>query len=52
MFTSPVVCPYSPAAKGGNPIISDIVFFLLIIHPWSVCNEIWGGVEMSPLSNF
>ena len=43
---------YSPAAKGGNPKISDIVFSLLIIHPWGVYNEIWGGVDVSPLSNF
>ena len=43
---------YRPAAKGGNPKISDIVFSLLIIHPWCVYNEIWGGVEVSPLSNF
>ena len=43
---------YSPAAKGGNPKISDIVFSLLIIHPKGVYNEIWGGVEVSPLSNF
>ena len=35
-----------------NPKISGIVFFLLIIHPWGVYNEIWGGVEVSPLSNF
>ena len=35
-----------------NPKISRIVFFLLIIHPWGVYNEIWGGVEVSPLSNF
>ena len=41
----------SPAAKGGNPKISDIVFFLLIIHHWGLYNEIWGGVEVSPLSN-
>ena len=44
---------YSPAAKGGNPKISDIVFLsLLIIHPWGVYNEIWGGVDVSLLSNF
>ena len=35
-----------------NPQISDIFFSLLIIHPWGVYNEIWGGVEVSPLSNF
>ena len=39
-------------AKGANPKISGIVFSLLIIHPWGVYNEIWGGVEVSPLSNF
>ena len=37
---------------GGNPKISDIVFSLLIFHPWGVYNEIRGGVEVSPLSNF
>ena len=35
-----------------NPKISGIVFSLLIIHPWGVYNEIWGDVEVSPLSNF
>ena len=44
----------SPAAMGGggNPKISDIVFSLLIIHLWGVHSEIYGDVELSPLSNF
>ena len=27
-------------------------FFLLIIYHWDVYNDIWGGVDLSPLSNF
>ena len=44
----------SPAAKGGgcNPKTSDLVYPLLIIHRLGVCNDIWGGVELSPLINF
>ena len=38
---------------GGVTPQSLVQFFsLLIIHPWGVYNEIWGGVEVSPLSNF
>ena len=44
----------SPAAKGGGVTPKSLIYFfsLLIIHPWGVYNEIWGGVEVSPLSNF
>ena len=36
-----------------NTKISDIVFFsLLIIYHWGVYNDIWRGVDLSPLSNF
>ena len=32
--------PNSPAAKGGDPKFSDIVFFLLIIYLWGLNKEI------------
>ena len=35
-----------------NHKISDIVFSLLIIYHWDVYNDIWGGVDLSPSSNF
>ena len=39
MFPTTSYCS-SPAAKRGNPNISDIVFSLLIIHLWRVYNKI------------
>ena len=35
-----------------NPKISYIVFFMLIIDHWDVYNDIWGGVDVLPLSTF
>ena len=48
----PTIVRQPKAIFPPNPHISDIVFSLLIIHPWGVYNEICGGVEVSPLSNF
>ena len=35
-----------------NPKISDIVFSLLIIYHWHVYNDIWGGLDLSPMNIF
>ena len=38
--------------RGVTPKSLIEFFSLLIVHPWCIYNEIWGGVEVSPLSNF
>ena len=45
---------YSPAAKGGDPIFSDIglVFDLLIMYILDLDKDIQGGVKVFPLINF
>ena len=52
MFTFLVI--NSPAAKGGggNPKISDIVFSCGLFIIGGVYIENYGGVVLSPLSNF